>query len=60
MSKHSEKNDFPNELDPQVEADVEREQTDSLTEEEETAGTPLGDHRSFFDNDIPVGDEPLR
>ena len=53
-------NEHPDELDPQVEEDAEREETDSLTESEEPSNRPLGDHRSFFDNDIPVGDEPLR
>jgi len=54
------RNDFPDELDPQVEEDAEREETDSITEEEELSETPLGDHRSFFDSEIPIGDEPLR
>jgi len=53
------RNDFPDELDPQVEEDAEREETDSITEEE-LSETPLGDHRSFFDSEIPIGDEPLR
>jgi hypothetical protein len=53
-------NQYPDELDPQVEEDAEREQTDSISESEELSDTPLGDHRSFFDNEIPIGDEPLR
>jgi len=54
------RNEHADELDPQVEEDAEREETDSITESEELSDSPLGDHRSFFDTEIPVGDEPLR
>jgi hypothetical protein len=59
--KHAaERRDAPRDLVPDAEEDVERSDVDALSEEEEPSGTALGDHRSFFDNDIPLGDEPLR
>ena len=58
--KHSARDGSADGVDPQAEADAEREENESVTEQEGIFEAPLGDHRSFFDNEIPLGDEPLR
>jgi hypothetical protein len=58
--KHNARDGSADGIDPQVEADAEREQDEAVTPAEEIFEAPLGDHRSFFDNEIPIGDEPLR